>query len=207
MKVFVAGSGHYGAGAVRAVAAMPDIEVIGTACDADDPMNDAVYDAGLPDTMTLGMLRCSKPTAALFAYLGVDLLLLANVPVLTPMEVLHAAAGGSLCYHPSLLPRWRGRDAVRATLAAGDKVTGVSIFRPVERADAGPIVWQRSCPVPEGVSAGRLYYGTLVPLGIDAMVHAVAALRDGMACEQEQDEAQATYDRDVLTLQLTATSR
>ena len=49
--------------------------------------------------------------------------------------------------HPSLLPRWRGAAPIERAIEAGDSETGVSIMRPVEEMDAGPICLQRSLPV------------------------------------------------------------
>src|SRR6476469_1361384 len=48
--------------------------------------------------------------------------------------------------HPSLLPRWRGAAPVERAIEAGDAVTGVSIMRPVEAMDAGPVCLQREEP-------------------------------------------------------------
>jgi methionyl-tRNA formyltransferase len=49
--------------------------------------------------------------------------------------------------HPSLLPRWRGAAPVERAIEAGDEETGVSIMRPIEELDAGPVCLQRSEPI------------------------------------------------------------
>ncbi len=49
-----------------------------------------------------------------------------------------------LTVHPSLLPRWRGAAPIERAIEAGDSETGVTIMRPVEEMDAGPIGLQRS---------------------------------------------------------------
>ena len=41
--------------------------------------------------------------------------------------------------HPSLLPRWRGAAPVERAIMAGDAETGVSIMRPTEGFDEGPV--------------------------------------------------------------------
>ncbi|MDQ4105940.1 MAG: phosphoribosylglycinamide formyltransferase [Actinomycetota bacterium] len=49
--------------------------------------------------------------------------------------------------HPSLLPEFRGLDAVGRALAAGVEETGVTVHFMVEEVDAGPIISQERVPV------------------------------------------------------------
>jgi phosphoribosylglycinamide formyltransferase 1 len=49
--------------------------------------------------------------------------------------------------HPSLLPEFRGLHAVKRTLEANVKETGVTVHFMVEEVDAGPIVAQERVPV------------------------------------------------------------
>jgi methionyl-tRNA formyltransferase len=57
-------------------------------------------------------------------------------PLLSQHEMLNV--------HPSLLPRWRGAAPVERAIEAGDEETGVSIMRPTEEFDAGPVCLQRA---------------------------------------------------------------
>ncbi|AHY46198.1 PurN: phosphoribosylglycinamide formyltransferase [Rubrobacter radiotolerans] len=52
--------------------------------------------------------------------------------------------------HPSLLPAFRGLDAVGQALRAGVEETGVSVHFMVEEVDAGPVVAQEAVPVLKG---------------------------------------------------------
>ena len=52
--------------------------------------------------------------------------------------------------HPSLLPRFRGLNAVSRALEAGVEETGVTVHFMVEEVDAGPIVAQERVPVLPG---------------------------------------------------------
>src|SRR3954471_2061653 len=74
--------------------------------------------------------------------------------------------------HPSLLPRWRGAAPVERAIEPGDAVTGVSIMRPTEEMDAGPVCLQREEPIRPGDD-----YGSLAPrlatLGGDLLVEAL----------------------------------
>ena len=52
--------------------------------------------------------------------------------------------------HPSLLPSFRGMDAVGQALKAGVKVTGCTVHIVTEELDAGPILAQAAVPVLDG---------------------------------------------------------
>src|SRR5512139_208235 len=75
--------------------------------------------------------------------LAVDLNVLASVQVFVPREITDAPRHKSLCFHPSLLPRYRGGAALQWQIILGEPETGVSIFVPDEGADTGPVVVQK----------------------------------------------------------------
>ena len=72
---------------------------------------------------------------------------------------------------PSLLPRWRGAAPIERAIEAGDRQTGVTIMRPTEEMDAGPICLVGSEPIHPDDD-----YGSLGPrlerLGGDLLVRA-----------------------------------
>jgi methionyl-tRNA formyltransferase len=59
--------------------------------------------------------------------------------------------------HPSLLPRWRGAAPVERALMAGDTTTGVTIIKPTEELDAGPIAAQQAFTIEPEDDAGSVY--------------------------------------------------
>ena len=63
------------------------------------------------------------------------------------MEVINYPSKGSICYHPSLLPRHRGASSINWTLIEGDSEAGFSVFWPDDGLDTGPILLQRSVKV------------------------------------------------------------
>ena len=58
--------------------------------------------------------------------------------------------------HPSLLPSFRGLDAIGQALQAGVKVTGCTVHIVTEELDAGPILAQAAVPVLNGDDHARL---------------------------------------------------
>jgi len=92
---------------------------------------------------------------------GVDTVVLAGyMKRLGPMT-LQAYRGRILNIHPALLPKFGGKGMYgkrvhEAVLAAGEKVTGVTIHSVDENYDAGPIINQCQVPVLEGDTVDSL---------------------------------------------------
>ena len=88
--------------------------------------------------------------AALFRERGVDLVVMAGwMRIVTP-ELIGAFPERLLNIHPSLLPSFRGVDAVGQALAAGVRISGCTAHLVVEEVDAGPILAQAAVPVLAG---------------------------------------------------------
>jgi methionyl-tRNA formyltransferase len=123
-----------------------------------------------------------------------DLAVLAYVTQIVPPSVIDLPRLGTICFHPSLLPRYRGGSAINWQIIKGETRTGVSVFWTDAGIDTGPILLQREAEIGPDDTAGSLYYDRLFPLGVDAVVDAVAAIAAGTAPRILQDESAATYD-------------
>ena len=85
----------------------------------------------------------------LFQALSVDLVVMAGwMRIVTPV-LIGAYPDRLLNIHPSLLPSFRGVDAVGQALAAGVRLSGCTAHLVVEEVDAGPILAQACVPVQE----------------------------------------------------------
>lgn len=126
--------------------------------------------------------------------LGADLNVLAFVTVILPPEIVDAPPHGSLCFHPSLLPEYRGGSALAWQIMLGAQESGVTVFRPDAGVDTGPIVVQKG-PVPISPidTAASLYFDKLYALGIEAIAEAVEAVANGTARYVPQDESRASH--------------
>uniref|UniRef100_A0A1B0C1Z4 10-formyltetrahydrofolate dehydrogenase n=1 Tax=Glossina palpalis gambiensis TaxID=67801 RepID=A0A1B0C1Z4_9MUSC len=111
-----------------------------------------------------------------------------------PMEVIDAANLGSICYHPSILPRHRGASAISWTLIEGDEVAGFSIFWADYGLDTGPLLLQKQCIVEPTDTLDILYKRFLYPEGVKSMVQAVNMVAEGKAPKIPQAEVGASYD-------------
>ena len=92
---------------------------------------------------------------------GVDLVILAGYMKLLGPRTLARYRGRILNIHPALLPKFGGKGLYgkkvhEAVLAAGERVTGVTIHLVDERYDAGPIVAQSEVPVLDGDTVDSL---------------------------------------------------
>jgi len=126
--------------------------------------------------------------------LAADLNVLAFVTAILPPEIVDAPTHGSLCFHPSLLPRFRGGNALAWQIIQGAKESGVTVFRPDAGVDTGPIVVQRGgVSIQDTDTAASLYFDHLYPLGIEAIAEAVANVAAGTARYLPQDESLATH--------------
>ncbi|XP_017859367.1 PREDICTED: cytosolic 10-formyltetrahydrofolate dehydrogenase isoform X2 [Drosophila arizonae] len=111
-----------------------------------------------------------------------------------PMEVIDGARLGSICYHPSILPRHRGASAISWTLIEGDEVAGFSIFWADDGLDTGPLLLQRQTNLEPTDTLDTIYKRFLYPEGVKAMGLAVDMVADGTAPKIVQTEVGATYD-------------
>ena len=63
--------------------------------------------------------------------------------------LIEGFSGRLLNIHPSLLPSFRGLDAVGQALAAGVRISGCTVHLVTSELDSGPIVAQAAVPVLE----------------------------------------------------------
>ena len=125
---------------------------------------------------------------------GVDVLLCANAHVFVTAEAREKACLGALGYHPSLLPRHRGRDAIRWALHMGDVVTGGTVYWLDDGADTGPIAAQDWCWVEPGDTPESLWRRVLGPMGLRLFDQVLAALDTGAVPSASQDTRMATWE-------------
>jgi len=157
-----------------------------------DPLAAKARAMGLP----MSQPRSFKNDAAFehFKTLDADLAILAFVTLIVPERILYAPRYKSICFHPSLLPRHRGASGMNWAIIQGDVETGVTWFWPDKGIDTGPILIQKRVPIAENDTVGSIYFNTLFPMGIGAMVEAVDLIKSGNAPALVQDESKATYE-------------
>lgn len=107
-------------------------------------------------------------------------------------ELLGAFPGGCINLHASLLPKYRGAAPINWAVVNGEKRTGCTVFRIVQRMDAGPILCDRWTYIKPQETAGELH-DRLAGVGVDT-VQAALTLYEGDELPQgtPQDDGAAT---------------
>jgi methionyl-tRNA formyltransferase len=129
-----------------------------------------------------------------FVSYNADLAILAFVTQIVPAHVFSVPRLGSVCFHPSLLPKYRGASAINWALINGETTTGVTLFWVDQGIDTGPILLQKEVAVEPDDTTGSLYFNKIFPLGVDAIGEAVDLIKAGNPPRIVQDESKATYD-------------
>ncbi|VUS42452.1 bifunctional UDP-4-amino-4-deoxy-L-arabinose formyltransferase/UDP-glucuronic acid oxidase ArnA [Klebsiella spallanzanii] len=107
-------------------------------------------------------------------------------------DILNLAPQGAFNLHGSLLPKYRGRAPLNWVLVNGERETGVTLHRMVNRADAGNIVAQKSVAIGAD-DAALVLHRKLCAAASELLGQALPAIRNGKIEERGQDENQATW--------------
>jgi len=172
-------------------------QVVGVFCPPDrgeklDPLKEAALVAGLP---VFQPKRMKDPEAyEQMVSLNPDLAVLAFVTDIVPGKVLAVPKIGSICYHPSILPRYRGASAINWAVINGETRTGLTIFWVDAGIDTGDMLLQKELEIGPEETTGEVYFNKLYPLGVSAVIEAVDLVVQGKAPHLPQDHSQATYD-------------
>jgi methionyl-tRNA formyltransferase len=157
-----------------------------------DPLKEAALTAKLPIFQPASY---RKPEVwEEFRALKADLQVMAFVTLFVPEEFLNIPTKGSIQYHPSLLPAYRGPSAINWPIIKGEKETGLSIFWPDNGLDTGDVLLQKKTPISSTDTLGTVYFDRLFPMGVDAMLESLDLVKAGKAPRIKQDESKATYE-------------
>jgi len=126
--------------------------------------------------------------------LEVDLGVMAFVIQLAPQSFVNIPKHGTIQYHPSLLPRYRGPSSINWPIIKGDTQTGLTIFRPTDGLDEGPVILQKAVTIGPDDTLGTVYFERLFPLGVEALLEAADLVVGGRHQETAQREDLATYE-------------
>jgi methionyl-tRNA formyltransferase len=157
-----------------------------------DPLKVAAQERGLP-LFQFPSYRKAEAQDAL-RQLKVDLGIMAYVLLFAPQEFVNIPKHGTIQYHPSLLPKYRGPSSINWPIIRGDTRTGLTIFRPTDGLDEGPIVLQKEVDIGPDETLGDVYFNKLFPLGVQAMLEAADLVVAGKHKEVVQDESRASYE-------------
>ncbi len=157
-----------------------------------DPLKEAALAAKLPIYQPESYRK--PEVVEQFRALKPDLQVMAFVTLFVPENFLNVPTHGSIQYHPSLLPLYRGASAINWPIIKGETETGLSIFWPDNGLDTGDILVQKKTPISATDTLGTIYFDRLFPMGVDAMMEGVDLVKAGKAPRIKQDHDKATYE-------------
>jgi methionyl-tRNA formyltransferase len=197
MRVAIIGQQAFGGAALNAFAARGH-EVAGVFVPPaapgvrPDPLRVAAEERG---AAVFDFPRYTAPEAqAALRGLGVDLGIMAYVLAFVPQAFCTIPRHGTIQFHPSLLPQHRGPSSINWAIIQGRTRTGLTIFRPTDGLDEGPVLLQKDVEIGPDDTVGSVYFDRIFPLGVAALVEAAELVVAGRAEERVQDEADATYE-------------
>jgi len=197
MKVAIVGQQDFGKAVLEAFLARKD-DVAGVFCAPEKPgaRPDALKVAAQEKGVPLFQFQSLKSPEAHDAMkkLGADIGIMAFVLQFAPQEFVKIPKHGTIQYHPSLLPLYRGPSSINWPIIRGDRKTGLTIFRPNDGLDEGPVVLQKETEIGPDDTLGTVYFDRLFPMGVKAMLEAADLVVSNKHKEVVQDESRATYE-------------
>jgi len=197
MKIAIVGQQDFGKAVLEAFLARGD-QVAAVFCAPEkegarpDVLRVAAQDKGL-QVHQFKSLKAPEAAQAM-KEAGADIGIMAFVLQFAPQEFVRIPKHGTIQYHPSLLPKYRGPSSINWPISRGEKETGLTIFRPTDGLDEGAVILQKRTPVSENDTLGTVYFDRLFPMGVQAMLEAADLVVAGKHKETVQDESQASYE-------------
>ena len=198
MRVALIGSADFGKAALEAFLDRGD-ELVAVFCPPDNPKStkpEALKEATLARGLTPLQFASLKSPEAAQAMIdsNADICVMAYVLQFVPQELVKIPKHGTIQYHPSLLPKYRGPSAINWAIALGEEKTGLTIFRPSDGLDEGAVILQKEVVIGPDDTLGKVYFDHLFPLGVSALLEAADLVVAGKYQEVIQDESLANYE-------------
>jgi methionyl-tRNA formyltransferase len=197
MKLAIIGQQDFGKAVLEAFLARGD-QVAGVFCAPEKPgaKADVLKTAAQEKGVRVFQFPSLKSAEAIqqMKALNVEIGVMAYVLQFAPQEFVRIPKHGTIQYHPSLLPKYRGPSSINWPIIRGDSKTGLSIFRPTDGLDEGPVILQKETPIGPDDTLGSVYFDRLFPMGVKAMLEAADLVTAGKHNEAVQDESRASYE-------------
>ena len=197
MKIAIIGQQDFGKSVLEAFLARGD-QIVAVFCAPEkegarpDALRVAAQEKGLK-VHQFKSLR-DQEAARVMKEAGADIGIMAFVLQFAPQEFVNIPKHGTIQYHPSLLPKYRGPSSINWAIIKGETETGLTIFRPSDGLDEGAVILQKRTPIGTDDTLGTVYFDRLFPLGVQAMVEAADLVIAGKHQQTVQDESQASYE-------------
>jgi methionyl-tRNA formyltransferase len=198
MRIALIGSADFGKAALEAFLERGD-EVVAVFCPPDNPKStkpEVLKEAAIAKGLAPLQFASLKGPEAAQAMIDskADICVMAYVLQFVPQELCKIPKHGTIQYHPSLLPKYRGPSAINWAIALGEEKTGLTIFRPSDGLDEGEVILQKEVVIAPDDTLGKVYFDKLFPLGVKALLEAADLVVANQHQEVTQDESLANYE-------------
>ncbi len=205
MRIVYMGSSAASATCLRAVMREPELEVVGVVTQPDRPAGRGkaltpcpckafAMEHGITEIIAPENVNDEEPMARIRAWRP-DAVVVVAYGQFLKKPLLELPLFGCVNCHFSLLPKYRGASPVVAALAAGDKLTGVTVMRMGLGMDDGPVLLQSYEPIYSDATGGGLMDDLAVTGGVTLAKALVLMNRNALPPEVPQDPDEATYAR------------
>lgn len=199
MRLIVMGQQAFGKDVLAKLLDSGTDEVVAVYCEPDkdgkpaDPIKAFAQEKGLPVHQPANF----DDAAALetLASHEADLMVMAFVNVFVPEAARDTPTHGSICFHPSILPKYRGPSAVNWPIIMGDTASGFSWFYPSDGLDEGDCLLQWHCDIGPDDTVIDLYFKKIYQPAVDSVLEVVELYSKGNPPRIVADESEASYER------------
>ena len=193
LRIFISGQKRFGEEILH-LCLLEGYEVVGVCCPFDDKyigrlaslnnipiiISGSLSAENMPKNVDLGV------TAHSFDYVG--------------KRTRYVPKYGWIGYHPSMLPRHRGRSAIEWAIKMGDPVTGGTIFWLNSGIDRGDIAYQEWVWITPEMAANpnrgakKLWHEELLPMGVRLYKEALSDISKGIIVRTPQRVDVSTFE-------------
>ena len=188
MRIVFMGSSAASATCLEAILKVPCLEVVGVVTPPDRPVGRGkmvmpcpckayASSRGISEIITPDNVNSERSMAQLKAW-SPDAIVVVAFGQFLKKPILDLPPLGCINCHFSLLPKYRGAAPVVAAIAAGDRLTGVTVMKMGIGMDDGPIMMQRYEPICSDTTGGMLMDELAIAGGV-ALAKALKLLNDG----------------------------
>jgi len=199
LRILFMGTPEFAVPALRALLQGPD-QVVAVVCQPDKESGRG-RKLQTPPTKVLAMaggiplLQPRSVRTPVFleeiAALRLDLIVVAAYGKILPGSLLRLPRLGAINIHGSLLPKYRGAAPIQWAVINGERETGVTIMQMDEGMDTGDILLPAAIPITDEDTAGTMF-AKLAVVGGQALMEAIARLKEGTLPPRKQDNRLAT---------------
>jgi len=194
LRVIIAGQKYFGESVLR-LCLLKGCEVAAVSCPPDDKYIGKLARVNNISIIPAGTLNGDTMPA------GIDLGIAAHSFDFIGKRTRYKAKHGWIGYHPSLLPRHRGKSSIEWAIRMGDAITGGTVYWLNSGLDRGDIAYQDWCFIDPALklmkpqkAAAQLWRDTLLNIGVNLLSKAVCDIQSGKIIRSPQDERFATFE-------------